>query len=536
MSSAATVIAPTADAARLLQPPPDGLAAVERLHGVLSEVRRRCPTLPVLAIHWMHVKHPIHPVQDALMAQETDASPAVPPDYGVLLAGFVVCLLYAGYLTARLMQLRWALRWPLVVLRREHFDVVAKTWRFDATKSADGRDFYYGDLQQRLARRGVRMLLICGDARGKGWLRFAQGNISTEDAQWQVPEWCLVPLAAPWVMACRQLASALRLRQLAMREESPLTKRVLVRASRECVSRHIMPVGLNCWMARAVVRRWRPRAFMTLYEGHGWERSIWRGVKEADAACRTVGYQHTILLRHNRALLGAPAMDAPVARPDAVLCLGPRTAAMLEPSHPRSTMISFGTFRATPDRAALTPPAPQRRTVIVLPEGYVGESALLFNAALESAVRLPDHRFILRLHPILPLAEVRPHLTRDPAGLANVEVSPGGPIERDFARSSAMLYRGSSSVLYAVAYGLKPFYLHAARQHEIDPLFELDGWRERAGGAQTLAESLVDYARMDTVSAMDEWRSAAEYVQRYTVPVGDAAIEQFLQAAGVVAR
>ncbi len=504
-------------------------AAIERLHAALAEVRRRCPTLPVLAIPWIHVQHPIHPVQNALMTRE-EAPRARVPSYAALLKEFAFSLLYAGYLTARLLQLRWALCRPLAALRRERFDVVAKTWRFGATQAADGRDFYYGDLQRRLAARGVRMLLICGDAQGRGWLGFARGNISMADARWQVPEWCVVPLSAPWVMVCQQLAAAIRLRRLAMQEQQPFLQLVAARASRECASRRIMPTGLNRWMVRAAVRRWHPHTFMTLYEGRAWERCAWWGAKEMDHACRTVGYQHTILLPHNRALLAVPTVDDPLSRPDVALCLGPRTHAMLQSSHPRSTTISFGTFRATPDRTILHPPAPQRRTILVLPEGYVSESALLFNAAMEAARRLPDHHFILRLHPILPLTEVRLHLAQDPAALANVELSPGGPIERDFARSSVILYRGSSSVLYAVAYGLKPVYLHFAHQHDIDPLFELEGWRERADAAQTLAHILERYAQTDAVIAMDVWRAAADYVQSYAVPVSDDAIDQFVKA------
>jgi hypothetical protein len=205
----------------------------------------------------------------------------------------------------------------------------------------------------------------------------------------------------------------------------------------------------------------------------------WWAAKTVDRACRTVGYQHTIVLEHDRELLGPQAVR-PQLLPDVVLCTGVRTQAMLQRSHPASVVAILGTFRRASGERAVQRLRPRLRTVLVLPEGHLDESVLLFDTAIRAARRLPDHRFILRCHPVLPFERIRQHLAEDLNGQSNIEVSARPSIEEDFARSSALLYRGSSSVLYGVLQGLKPVYLKAAGHHDMDPLFELTAWREHA--------------------------------------------------------
>ena len=141
-------------------------AAVKRLGRALAEIQRKCPTLPVRAIHWMYAKHPIHPVQDEMLRQHEAGHAAGSPVGSVrrpsaarLIGRYLLCWCYAGYLTLRLLQVRWQLRRHAALLRRQSFDLVAKTWRFGPTQPRDGSDFYYGDLQRRFwlrSRLGAR--------------------------------------------------------------------------------------------------------------------------------------------------------------------------------------------------------------------------------------------------------------------------------------------------------------------------------------------------------------------------------------------
>jgi hypothetical protein len=172
------------------------------------------------------------------------------------------------------------------------------------------------------------------------------------------------------------------------------------------------------------------------------------------------------------------------------------------------------------------------RTVLVIPEGMLAEAIRLFNTACIAAVACPEHRFIFRCHPVMPFEQVRPHLDEDPVRFPNVEISTHAAIREDFARASVVLYRGSSAVLYAVLYGLKPIYLRDERYAHSDPLFELLDWRASVSSVRELERALKQYATVSYERAFVQWRRAVECVKQSVVPVTDVSVDRLLEAVG----
>ena len=506
---------------------------LERLSHRFAALHRLFPEIPVLVIPWLHLKHPVHPIQEALL----NGDPA-PPSPRMLdrLLGLVRLLGYAGYLDFRILQMRFLFRRELALLRGQRFHLVAKTWVFypDSFKKVQDRDFYYGDLQEQLKEQGIQLLLLLADPMGKNW-EARPFRERPSDTHWRIPEVCLVPLWAPFRLAFRQWRLSSHLVRKAVAMEEPLLKKVALHASGELLSPGLLPVGLSFWVGGETVKRYRPAAFLTLYEGHGWEQSLLRGIKSQDPGCLTVGYQHSILLRHHLALLRPQEADAGFLRPDVVLCLGPRTLRFLRASHPKSILIPFGSLRQVAKQKELCSPSPRKKTVLVLPEGFLEEERLLFEAALEAATQLQDHRFILRCHPCHPFDQVRPYLKRDPARFPNVEISDRSTLEEDFEQSSVVLYRGTAAVLQGVLEGLKPIYLEIPGGWDIDPLFELARWKERVLGGGPLLGSLQRYGKADS-EACTEWKEAVEYVRSYTLAVAESALDDFLKTVGVPQR
>lgn len=480
----------------------------------------------MLAIPWMHLKHPVHPVQQELLGRFLAGKPK---RRGLGLAHpAMACaaLFYALYFTFRLFQIRLRHASEVRSLRSRSFDLLAKTWRFESNE--DGEDFYYGDLQRRLSRGGTSMLLLYDYPRGRPWDQ-PPGSGDSESAQ--VMEWVFVPLSAPLRLAVQQWRSSRRLRRIARREQG-LDAVVAERASLDCLRPRHFRIALSHWSFKAATALWKPKALLTLYEGHAWERLAWSAAKEVDPSCKTIGYQHTVLLAHQLSLL-QPADGSPVTtKPDWVLCLGPKTAQMLQPGHRGSGLIPFGTFRTSIREPAGAGPAPERRTVLVLPEAHAEEMQLLFRTAVKAAEKRPDHRFILRCHPILPapLRQVSASVGRDPRSLPNVEISLGRSVEEEIARSSVVLYRGSSSVLYAVRQGLKAIYLEDPSLPDLDALGDLREWKERVSGPEELAGCLRRYAARDRTDLEKQWAVASEFVRSYAIPVDDTSVNRLLEA------
>ena len=107
------------------------------------------------------------------------------------------------------------------------------------------------------------------------------------------------------------------------------------------------------------------------------------------------------------------------------------------------------------------------------------------------------------------------------------------PIAEEFQRSSILLYRGSSAVLYALLHGVKPIYVDLPGSPDIDPLFELTSWREHVASVSDLVQGLQRYAASDPHEALAQWRSAGAYAQAYVKPVDGAAIDELLEAVGL---
>lgn len=500
---------------------------LDRLFEVLQAVCCRCPEIPLLAIPWMHLKHPIHAVHRKLL----DSSARRPALFLRLVcaARAILSLAYACYFTGRLLQVRSRHAAIRRVLSKQRFDVLVKTWRFE-TGEGFKEDFYYGDLQRRLGLRGARILFLYAYPRGAGW---NGPRLRSDEQTGQLHELALLPLSAPVRFVFSQWRTSLRLGRIA-REVSGLESRVATQAMLDCLSRQQLLPGLSDSIFRRAMEIWKPRAVLTLYEGHAWEQLAWSAVKQVNPDCKIIGYQHTALFPHQLSMLRPSGASRFSAKPDVVLCLGSLTARMLQPAHPNSRLIPFGTFRKTARVPEGISPSPRRKTMLVLPEAHAEEMTLLFRTALRAAEMLPDHRFILRCHPILPSPQkqVRLSLGRNPGSVPNLEVSYGRGVEEDFARSSVLLYRGSSSVLYAVRYGLKPVYLRDSSLPDLDPLAGLAEWKEEAAGAEELTEILRCYASRDPSPLEYEWNVALEFVRSYAIPVDDSSLDRLVEALG----
>lgn len=494
----------------------------------LYAVRRRCRARVLWAVSALRPRHSLPPEHAELVAAlaEDCAERAAMPSWRTRLRLWGWLLLHAVREAAGLLRLRRRCRAEMRRLSREPVDVVIKTWWFGPEAAAREDDFYFGRLPQELRARGRRCLLLCGDTREAPDAAFARAALRRGDA---APESALVPWWAPLATAVEQWSAAAEIARLGRQSttEPPLA-RVCAAACLSALRPITMRNFLHVYATRAAVRRWTPKAVVMLYEGQPWEQPAWQGVKAADPSCRIVGYQHTVVMPHSLGLLAPQRILGEIPAPDAVLCVGGVTRELLAPGQAAfgAQLIMFGTHRRTAREAHREPPHPQRRAILVLPEGIPREARLLFNAALRIARRLPEHRLIFRSHPVLPFEQVRPQLEGDPARLPNVELSPGGPLADDMDRASVVLYRGSSSVLYGIVRGLKPVYLHCPGVPDVDPLFAMSGWRETTASPDDAVARLEAYAASRADDAAAEWEPAAAYADAYTQAVSAAGIDE----------
>lgn len=517
-----------------------GFEAFRELISLVYRLRRAHRDITILATSSVHPRNPM-PVEhwrllDALATSQDHSRPPA-PTFSAIFSKWCLCLLVALWDTFTILQVKVRYHRLLARRKQERASIVLKTWRFGPDSVDASADFYYGAFPAELVTRDVSTLLLCGNVQARREIAFAR-KVFRLDRFRAVPESALVPLWGPILSVFHQLRSSLILRRQAASEKDRKFAVVCAQVAMDCVHPATMRNAMNFHIAQAVARYWKPDVYVTLYEGQPWEKLAWQGMKAARPECVIAGYQHTVVMRHSLSLTNPNTGSWEVSTPDVVLCLGPVTRRMMAPAYePTGTkLVVFGSHRRGEMPVSSSGPKPYNRMVLVTPEGNIPECKILFEFAMQVAPLAPNYRFIFRCHPMLPFEKVRPHLEQHPEDFANVEVSAEDSIPKDFERCSVLLYRGSSAVFYAVLEGLLPVYLRTGESFDVDPLFELDSWRQHVSSKFEMAELLQHYGEIQKSEAKVSWSAAFAYINGYTVSVQDRSIADFLSAVGMTEK
>ncbi len=379
-------------------------------------------------------------------------------------------------------------------------------------------DFYYGDVPTILASRGLKVLIVLVNhtmtplAHLQRW--------SPMDVQRVV-----LPVGGPRPRWMRRTMSGESdaLRAMAGKEESALKKKVLLRASEEARSDASLAAFAIGEEVGRIAGRTNAGSIVTTYEGHAWERLAFASARKHRPGIRCVGYHQACLFQLQH------AMKRPLAarfNPDRVVTAGPVTARLLTQSSGfQGIPVSvFGSDRGESDTSGSSYQTDVMRskkfrveqpTVLVLPEGMLGECRILFEFSLRAALLSPGLTFRWRLHPLVSFAEIfeaMPSLKDLPA---NIQLSRAA-LQDDLASCGWALYRGTTAVFKAVTMGIRPVYVGRPGEMTIDSLFELDHWKKSVKSPQEfLAIVASDAAGHDE---KDEVRTAYEYCRSYFSP------------------
>lgn len=346
----------------------------------------------------------------------------------------------------------------------------------DAGKAAD---FYFGNLPDQLRAEGRRVVIALIDhsatpdaSRAHRWDKSASPRVVLCGT---------LGLQGEFSLFCRLRKESSRLAKLSRREASGILKNVFARASLEAMSGNARATLRMSIQLNRLVATIKPKMMIVTYEGHAWERVAFSVARDASTGLQCVGYQHAAIFKLQHSALrrlGRP-FD-----PDLILAAGLVSKRQIENSTKAQgiRVRVLGSNRALSaeknDEIDLRRLNSLDNTCLVLPEGIISECLVLFDFSLRCAALMPSTKFIWRLHPLITfesLMDGNDQLRHLPA---NVEVSRVS-MEEDFKRSKYALYRGSTAIVSAVSAGLRPVYLLQFGEMSIDPLYELDGVREK---------------------------------------------------------
>ncbi len=393
-------------------------------------------------------------------------------------------------------------------------------------------DFYFGRLQNYLIKRDASLLLVLMNQTGRPSGEMTpEANIHGECSS------LLLPDTGPFSTETKNALFYLTERRRILKEARHCGEKFKKKLLEHSVAIDQMPLIISNLryysQVYEIMKKARPSIVISMYEGHAWERLGWHAARKAQTDMTLcVGYQHTILRKNvhavKRALKTHPSFD-----PDLVLLLGDISHDELGKKLGRQGIKStiYGTHRSLSQNAHKSIPN-DCADILTLPEGLVDESEYLINFTVKCANMMPERKFILRFHPVLPFERLRQQFENIISAPGNIEISENSSIEEDFKRAGHLLYRGSSTVLYAVLSGLKPYYVKKPGDMNIDPVYFLNGeWRETVINASDFVEKAMREDSKGPEERLEKWRHAMSFCKKCARPVRQAAIDEMLLMA-----
>ena len=412
-------------------------------------------------------------------------------------------------------------------------DVLIVTWLLNRDHLAETTDFYFGRIQELLLKRGLSSLLLMRNQSG-----YHSHKLQQEAPRKGLCARLLLPDTQTPSAELRYLKQGILLRRYlrdaVCRGRAEFEMRILKKAS----GFSIISPGLNNFrlhdQIEMICRQLAPSVVITLYEGHAWERCVWHAARVANKRTLCVGYQHVNLRKNSHAMKRSLYPDRYGYDPDLLLTLGEVTQNMLQRSERLKNVakLVYGTHRRYGSRIEVKAPK-TTPAFLVLPEGVESESIYLFDLALACAASLPDIRFIFRMHPVLSFESIISQLNGYPPDTDNVELSDRPNIEEDFDRTGYILYRGSSTVMYAILAGLKPFYFEQPGEMNFDPIFELDVWRERVRFSKELIRKFETDRQASEKVRLGQWKQALKYCDQYIGALREETLDRMIKLAGI---
>ena len=251
-----------------------------------------------------------------------------------------------------------------------------------------------------------------------------------------------------------------------------------------------------------------PKAIMTTYEGHSWERVVYGVTNQYNDNILRIGYQHSVITKN------AHSIVRPLGKnydPDLIFTSGEITNDFFQKSLKKShsKLLVLGSKKSLEKLDSYSDK--QSKICLVLPEGIIEECDTLFSFSIKCANALPCIDFIWRLHPVMSFNEVLGCMSINMEDLPKNIIISSASLSEDVVKSSFALYRGTTAIIEAVYGGLVPIYLTDDSGMIIDLLHEVDEGKE-------IVRNIEDFSAVIDDTTLRNNDKLIHYCKRYFMP------------------
>jgi len=272
----------------------------------------------------------------------------------------------------------------------------------------------------------------------------------------------------------------------------PLLVKVIKQAKINIFSKSTIRNLILAKQVEDIVKKYSPNLLIATYEGHAWERLVFSASRSVSPNIRCISYQHAPVFKFQHAIRRNLEKKY---NPDVILTSGQVPATQLSLSKELSgTQISvIGSSRniVLKSKKLTVMQEFEAFSCLVAPEGDLEECNILLFFALDCANNNQGVNFIWRLPPMIDIDILLKNNRRFVNLPDNVVISEVDLLN-DILKSNTILYRGSSVVIQAVVFGLKPIYFKIDNELTIDPLYEISRGREIVCNIEDFQRSLTE--------------------------------------------
>ena len=414
-----------------------------------------------LSIPWLHIVRP-HPVllkkYDILNASIVKF---IISNITVIIASYVK-LIYRLYKAFICKSEPWYCSSHL----NQSYDVLFVSHLLSADAVYQEEDFYFGNIPNKLSESGLKIIVVYINHTSLGENELLK--LWKDDGIERI-------IYSRYLNASDEFSLYFSLRREAkkIRRQSELSKDILVsrialRSAYEIMREGAINNYRRYFQSREIIKAFSPKSVVLTYEGHAWERVVISAIKSINNQIKCIGYHHTVFFNNQYAM----NMKLPCeCNADYILAAGQQGLnSLIKNNNTNKTkLLLLGSPRAIKYIGDSCTVSNGNKVCLVLPEGFETECFLLFEFSLKCAYKNSDIIFIWRLHPSISFDALlsKNKLFKDLP--SNVIIS-NDSFHEDIKKSSMALYRGSTSIITAIGFGLVPIYFQRNHEIIIDPL------------------------------------------------------------------
>lgn len=373
-----------------------------------------------------------------------------------------------------------------------------------------GSDFYFGDSPEQLKEYGISSAVLLHDHTKK---------ITNIDGLWEKDK-------TPRIFFKRSLkiTEEIRIRvklwiagreigKLGQNSESKLSRSIYKYLQSESLKATSIENYRIFLQVKNIVEKINPKVIITTFEGHAWERLAFAGARKSKSNIFCIGYHHTILFPVNHSI---KRYVNQLYEPNIIFTVGDITKKILSEQRDIKNIEVIGALKKINIDIDFCKELnnQDRNACLVIPDGTKLECINIMKFIYKTAKEYSEQVFIIRFHPIISFEEIIKSSNDFKEKPQNIILS-ALSLEADIKRCRWVLYRGSSAVINAVSFGLRPFYYDQYNELSIDPLFQLFQWKICIFNGSDLIKYINQDLRSDIQKLETEWKIAKNYCDEY---------------------